>query len=164
MRAHWLYKIIFRFLNGFIVVPAFRLGLGRVVSNPITGRIMLLVLKGRRSKKTRFTPVGYAIIGGKIYCYRGGRLRGAWYLNLMANPYVEVILPNRRLKGYAEEVNDSAERIRAIRQILKNGGLTGFVYGFNPWTAGDDLIEEKMRGIEVVRITPESALEFQQVE
>lgn len=151
----WVYRLFFRLLNSFFVLPAFRIGLGRIVSNPVTGRVMVLVLKGRKTGRTRYTPVGYAIVNGRIYCYRGERSQGTWYLNLLAEPHIEVMLPDRRIRGRAEEVVDDDEKFTALREILKNGGLSGFVYGFNPWRVEEDLLRERLRGVRVIRINPE---------
>lgn len=147
-------RTLFRYLNRFIVVPAFKMGLGRFISNPLTGQVMVLKFRGRRTGKVYYTPVSYASIDGKIYCYQGKRLKGQWYLSLMANPEVEIFLPHSHLSGSAEEVTDSREREIAMRQILKSSGLGSFIYGFNPITASDKLIQEKTRDIPIVRITP----------
>ncbi|MDH7597494.1 MAG: nitroreductase/quinone reductase family protein [Methanothrix sp.] len=158
----WIYRLFFRLLNNLIVVPAFRIGLGRIVSNPVTGRVMVLILKGRRTGRTRYTPVGYAIMNGRIYCYRGERSQGAWYLNLLAEPHLEIMLPDGRIRGHAEEVSDDDDRFTALRQILKNGGLSGLIYGFNPWTVEEGVLRERMRGVTVIRITPEISSSSQQ--
>ncbi len=147
-------KTFFRYFNRFIVVPAFKSGIGWLISNPITGLIMVLRITGRKTGKIYFTPVNYASIGGKIYCYQGRRLKGQWYLNILANPQIEVLLPHRRFQGYAEEVSNEQERINAMRQILKDGGIAGFVYGFNPYDASDRIIREMIRDIPLVRVTP----------
>jgi hypothetical protein len=155
MDAKSISRAIFRHLNRFIIVPAFKMGLGRVLSNPLTGQVMVLKFKGRKTGKTYYTPVSYAAIDGKIYCYQGKRLKGQWYLNLLADPRVEVLLPDGHLLGFAEDVTDCKERADAVRQILKSSGLGGFVYGFNPGTASDKVILEKTRDIPVVRINPQ---------
>lgn len=72
----------------------------------------------------------------------------------MANPEVEILLPDGHVQGLAEEVTDSREHGTAMRQILKSSGLGSVVYGFNPNTASDELVREITRGIPVVRITP----------
>jgi len=148
-----LSRSLFRRFNRFIIVPAFKMGLGRFLSNPLTGQVMVLKFKGRKTGKIYYTPVSYAVIDGKIYCYQGKRLKGQWYLNLKANPKVEMLLPDGHLLGFAEEVINSQERADAMRQILKSSGLGGFIYGFNPRTASDKLIQETIRDIPVVRIT-----------
>jgi hypothetical protein len=153
MNRKLLYRALFRYFNRFIVVPAFKAGLGKFFSNPLTGQVMVLKFRGRRTGKVYHTPVSYASINGKIYCYQGKRLKGQWYLSLMANPEVEIILPDGHLFGFAEEVKDSREREIAMGQILRSSGLGGFIYGFNPFAASDKLIQEKTRDIQVMRIT-----------
>jgi deazaflavin-dependent oxidoreductase (nitroreductase family) len=154
MGGKHFFRAFFRILNRYIIVPAFKRGLGKLVSNPLTCRIMVLKTIGRKTGKVRYTPVSYALIDERIYCYQGKHLKGKWYLNILANPQVEVFLPGRLLIGYAEEVSDQKEVILAIRQILKGSGLGGFLYGFNPFTATDDVLQKKTQGIPVIRIEP----------
>ena len=115
---------------------------------------MVLKTIGRKTGKVRYTPVSYALIDENIYCYQGRHLKGKWYLNILANPQVEVFLPDRLLTGYAQEVRDPKEAALAIRQILKGSGLGSFLYGFNPFTATDDVLSKKIQGIPVIRIKP----------
>ena len=91
---------------------------------------------------------------GILYCYQGKRLKGQWYLSLIANPEVEVLLPDGHLLGFAEEVTDSRGREIAMGQILRSSGIGSSIYGFNPFTASDELIQEKTRDIPVIKITP----------
>ncbi|MGD0954463.1 MAG: hypothetical protein ABR985_19085 [Methanotrichaceae archaeon] len=44
-----------------------------------------------------------------------------------------MLLPSGALTGYAEEVIDQKKAMRAIWEILKNSGLVGYIYGFNPY-------------------------------
>jgi deazaflavin-dependent oxidoreductase (nitroreductase family) len=152
MHTKSIQRTFFRILNRYFVVPAFKRGLGKFVSNPVTGRIMVLKTIGRKTGKIRYTPVNYALIDGSIYCYQGRHLKGKWYLNTLANPRVEMLLPGRLLVGIAEEVRDPKEAAIAILQILKSSGLGGFIYGFNPFTIDDSELETKTRGIPVFRI------------
>jgi len=145
-------RALFRIFNRYIVVPAFQRNLGRFISNPITGNIMVIKTRGRRTGKIRYTPVHHALIGENIYCYQGKHLKGQWYLNVLANPDVEILLPSSALKGHAEVVSDRKEAAIAIRQILKGSGIWAFLYGFNPYTIKDEILEEKVQGIPVIRI------------
>jgi len=154
MDEKYLSRTFFKFLNRYIVVPAFKRGFGKFISNPLTGRIMVLETIGRKTGKIRYTPVSYALIDESIYCYQGRHLKGKWYLNILANPEVELLLPSRLLIGYAEEVSDPKEASQAIRQILKGSGLGGFIYGFNPFTVTDNVLQKKTKGIPVIRIKP----------
>jgi deazaflavin-dependent oxidoreductase (nitroreductase family) len=149
-------RAIFRFVNRFIVVPAFQRGLGRIISNPLKGDIMVLGILGRKTGKIRYTPVSYARIGERVYCYQGKEMKGQWYLNLLANPEVEVLLPSGRFSGHGEEVSDPTEKLKAMRQILKGSGLNSSMYGFDPVAAPDEVVHEKTRDMPVVRITLDS--------
>jgi deazaflavin-dependent oxidoreductase (nitroreductase family) len=144
----------FHYLNRYFMVPTFRLGLGATVGNPFSGYIMVVNTTGRRSGKTRSTPVNYAILNGSVYCMSGWGGISDWYRNLLANPQVELILPSGSLTGTAETVSDPEERRTALRQVLRAAGFAGFLEGFNPITASDEEIEEKIGGLPLVRIRP----------
>lgn len=147
-------RAFFRILNRYIVVPAFESGLGWLISNPITGSIMVLKTTGRKSGITRYAPVNYAQVDGDIYCYQGRRMKGKWYLNILSNPRVEVLLPDRSLIGHAEQIANDREAAYAIREILKSSGLGGFIYGFNPFAITDDELKRKTKGIPIIKIKP----------
>jgi len=144
----------FNRLNKYFMVPAFRLGLGGLIGNPITGYIMVIKAIGRKTGRVRYTPVNYAILDGCIYCMSGFGSGANWYANLLAHPRIELILPGCACWGEAEAVADSAEWSRATRQILQNGGFAGFMLGFNPFTASDDELRQKCQGLPVIRIRP----------
>jgi hypothetical protein len=145
-------RLFFRFVNRFVVVPAFQMGLGRVISNPLTGQIMVLGIAGRKTGKIRYTPASYARIGESVYCYQGRETKGRWYLNLLANPRVEVLLPAGRFSGRGEEVFDTAEKLQAMRLLLKGSGLSRSMYGFDPETAADEVVMQKTGDMHVMRI------------
>lgn len=109
MNSRIISRALFRYFNRFMV-SAFKMGLGRLISNPLMGQVMVLKFRGKRTGKIYYTPVSYATTDGKIYCYQGKRLKGQWYLGLMANPEVEILLPDGHMLGFAEEVIDSRER------------------------------------------------------
>lgn len=144
----------FWFLNRLFMVPAFRLGLGPFMGNPLTGYIMVLRTTGWKSGKERFTPVNYAILDGSIYCLAGFGKGAHWYRNMQAKNGIQIVLPGSSVAGVAEDVDDPEESVRAARQVLKNGGFAGFLLGFNPFTAPDAVVREKIRGLPLVRIRP----------
>ncbi len=147
-------RYIFWFFNKFFMVPIFRLGLGPFFGNPIWGYMMVLKTTGRKSGKTRYSPVNYAIMNDNVYCTAGWGHIADWYRNLMANPNIEVILPGRALAGRAEEVNISTERTTALRKVLQAGGFAGFMLGINQYTASDEKLAEITKEIPLIRITP----------
>ena len=145
---------IFWFLNKFFMVPAFRMGLGSLICNPLTGYIMVIKNIGRKSGKHYHTPTNYAIINGSLYCIAGFGRKAHWYMNIMSSPNVEIMLPGRAISGTAAEVNDPEEALTACKQILKNAGFAGFFEGFNPWRASDKRFKQMLQHAPIVRITP----------
>ncbi len=147
-------KRIFWILNKFLMVPIFRLGLGPLLGSPFGGYVMVLKPIGRKSGKTYYTPVNYAIRKGHVYCVSGGRRTADWFRNLLAHPEIEIILPGGAIFARAEEVSDSVERREAARQVLINAGFAGFFEGYNPRTISDAALEEKISDLPVLRFTP----------
>ena len=145
---------VFGYVNRYFMVPAFRLGLGALIVNPLTGYIMVMKTLGHKTGQVRYAPVNYAIQNGNVYCLAGWGQSSHWYRNLLATPRVELLMPGSSLTGMAEEVTDPDERLSALRQILKNGGLAGFFFGFNPYTTPDNVLAEKCAVIPIVRIRP----------
>jgi deazaflavin-dependent oxidoreductase (nitroreductase family) len=145
---------IFWFINKFFMVPLFRLGLGFLFGNPFSGYILVLKPIGRKSGKTYFTPVNYAIWNGLVYCISGGRRSSDWFRNLLANPEIEIILPGGAIFARAEEVSDPDERRTVIRKVFINAGFAGFFEGFNPRTISDKALQEKTSNLPVLRFQP----------
>jgi len=157
--GHWgttdrAMRRVFGVLNRYWWVPIMRSGLGPLFATPIGGYIMLLKTTGRKSGKTRYAPLDYAIIDGSVYCIAGFGVGTHWYRNIEANPRVEVILPSGSFSGVAETVIDDSERIRALRQVGISGGIPGFGLGVNPRTASDEALREHGATVPVVRVRP----------
>jgi deazaflavin-dependent oxidoreductase (nitroreductase family) len=144
----------FTYLNKFFMVPMFRLGLGAWMGTPFGGYIMMLKVIGRKSGKVRYAPVNYAILDGDVFCIAGFGKVSDWYRNLIANPLIEVLMPGGAISGIAEQVEDHSLRLRAIRQVLINGGFAGFAYGYDPRQASDEQIQASTANVPVIRIRP----------
>jgi len=153
MDANFLRRI-FWYLNKYLMVPAFRLGLGPIMGNPFTGYIMVMKTTGWKTGKQRYTPVNYAILNGKVYYLAGFGKLAHWYRNLQAEPRLELILPGGAMMGTAEEVVGRQERLTVTRQVLKNGGFAGYFFGFSPHSVTDEVLDEATKEIPVIRINP----------
>jgi deazaflavin-dependent oxidoreductase (nitroreductase family) len=105
------------------MLPLARLGVGPLLANPLVGYVAELRTTGRRSGLVRSAPVNYAIIDGAVYCLAGWGHSTHWFVNLRANPHVELHLPGSTIIGHAEEVTDPAEARRAIVRVARNAGI-----------------------------------------
>jgi deazaflavin-dependent oxidoreductase (nitroreductase family) len=134
-------------------VPAIKVGLGPLHSNPLTGPQLLLRTVGRRSGRVREVALGYAIVGGNVYVSAGFGTRTAWLHNLRAEPQVELVLPGAAIAGIAEEVRDPIEADRAWRALIRALGLLG--RGFvGPADLPPAQLAARTAGLPLVRIRP----------
>ena len=139
--------------NKYVIVPALKMGLGRYVSNPFTGYLMILRTRGRKSGEMRDAPLGYTIVGEYVYCVAGFGRQTHWVQNVLADPNVEVILPSRSFSGLAEEVTDEAERGRVLPPLLRSmGAIAGMMGMGNPWRDAPEAIAARCEGMPLVRV------------
>lgn len=74
---------------------------------PVFGRmVLLLTTTGRKSGLPRVTPLQYEENDGVIYVASARGTRADWFLNILADPRIEVRVKNRRFSGIAEPVTD----------------------------------------------------------
>ena len=131
----------FKYFNRFMLLN-WRLGLGPAINMwpPVGGRIMVLTTIGRKSGLPRRTPLNYAIVGGELYCTAGFGGISDWYRNILANPAVEVWLPEGWWAGVAEEVPDGAARLPLLREVLIGSGIVAPLFGLNPRVLSDEAL------------------------
>ena len=144
----------FLILNGRFMAPALRLGLGRLIGNPFTGHILLLRTRGRKTGLLREAPLGYVLRDGAAWVVAGYGEPTPWYRNLVADPDVEVILPDRRFHGRAEPVTDDAEWLVAYRALLGSFGVIGRGVVGDVSKLGDAELLARHRALPVIRIRP----------
>jgi deazaflavin-dependent oxidoreductase (nitroreductase family) len=143
----------FNGVNKYFSVPALKMGLGRYVSNPLTGYLMILRTRGRKSGEMRDAPLGYTVVGEYVYCVAGFGRRTHWFQNVLADPRVEVILPGRSFSGLADEVIDPEERRRVLLPLLRSMGVVAGMVGMgNPWRDSPEEIARKCEGMPLVRV------------
>jgi deazaflavin-dependent oxidoreductase (nitroreductase family) len=143
----------FNALNKYVSVPALKAGLGRYMSTPLMGYLMILRTRGRKSGEMRDAPLGYCVVGDAVYLIAGFGRKTHWFQNVNADPRVEVILPSQAFSGLAEEVTDMAERRRVLPILLRSMGLVAVSLGMgNPWQMTPDEMEAKCQGLPLVRV------------
>jgi deazaflavin-dependent oxidoreductase (nitroreductase family) len=103
---------LFRFLPPRL---AYSIGLGSIAGRAV----LLLTTVGRRSGLPRVTPLLYDEIDGIIYVGSARGEKADWYRNLQANPNVEVTVGSRRLRGYADSINDPLQVANFLEKRLK---------------------------------------------
>jgi len=90
----------------------YAIGLG-----PIYGRlVLLLTTTGRKSGKSRVTPLQYEEIDGDIYIGSARGTKSDWYRNIVINPKVIVRIKSRQFEGKAEPITDE-KRIADFLEI-----------------------------------------------
>jgi deazaflavin-dependent oxidoreductase (nitroreductase family) len=103
--------------------------------------VMLLITRGRKSGKLRYTPIGYFRIGGVIHIFSAWGRPSQWYKNLLANPDdVAIQIGMRRMAVRARALEDPAEMQRTLAQfVTESPKEAGYLFG---WDAGHDHIED----------------------
>jgi deazaflavin-dependent oxidoreductase (nitroreductase family) len=143
----------FNGMNKYVSVPALEMGLGRYVSTPLTGYLMILRTRGRKSGAWRDAPLGYVVIGDAVYCIAGFGGRTHWYRNILGDPHVQVLLPGRSFSGLAEEVVDAGERAAVLPPLIKSMGLIAYGFGLgNPYAQSPVELARRCAGFPLVRI------------
>jgi deazaflavin-dependent oxidoreductase (nitroreductase family) len=148
----------FRWLNRSMLLH-WRLGLGPFANRrELSGQIMVLVHVGRKTGRTRRTPVNYAIVDGDVYCTAGFGQVADWYRNLLANPQVELWLPHGWWAGVAEDISDSPDRLSLLRQVLYASGFAARLAGIDPLGMTDQELEAVSRPYRLIRVRRTHAL------
>ena len=134
-----------RYLNPFMVL-LWRLGLGRWFNAwpDVGGQIMVIVHTGRKTGARRLSPVNYALAEGDVYALAGFGRVSDWYLNLRADPEVELWLPEGRWRAVAEDVSEDPRRLQLVRQVMIASGFAARVFGLDP---------RPMSDLELARVT-----------
>jgi deazaflavin-dependent oxidoreductase (nitroreductase family) len=124
----------FKGLNKFILL-LWRLRMGWLLNAlpRFLGRYMVLIHIGRKTGKTRQTPVNYAPQEGVYYCTAAFGKRSHWYQNIMAQPDIQVWLPDGRYHAHASDITESADAPEILRAVLLNSGFAASLFeGLRP--------------------------------
>jgi deazaflavin-dependent oxidoreductase (nitroreductase family) len=133
---------VFRVMNRFMVFM-WKIRLGKMINMWPAGfgRIMVIKHRGRKSGREFLTPVNYAIVDGEIYCTAGFGPVSDWYRNMLANPQIELWLPEGKRSACAEDISDSPRRLFLLRQAIIASGFAAPLFGINPRKLNDEQLE-----------------------
>ena len=125
------------------MVFMWKIGMGKWINfwPAVIGRIMVIKHRGRKSGREYLTPVNYAIVDGEVYCTAGFGSISDWYRNMLANPDIELWLPEGKRKAYAEDISDSPNRLFLMRQVLIASGFAAPLFGINPKKLSDEQLD-----------------------
>jgi deazaflavin-dependent oxidoreductase (nitroreductase family) len=143
----------FKYFNRFMLLM-WRLGLGSMLNRgpSLAGRYMVITHIGRKSRMKRRTPVNYALVDDEIYCTAGFGSGSDWYRNLIANPQVEVWLPDGWWAGIAEEVTHPEARLPLLREVLIGSGFAALAAGVDPGKMADEELDAATKEYRLIRI------------
>ncbi|MCW5850365.1 MAG: nitroreductase family deazaflavin-dependent oxidoreductase [Anaerolineae bacterium] len=143
----------FKYFNRFMVL-LWRLGLGGWVNMwpDVGGRIMVIAHTGRKSGKRRLQPLNYAVVDDAIYCVAGFGRVSDWYRNVIAQPHVEVWLPDGWWAADAEDVSDSPQRLPLLRQVIIASGFAGRLAGLDAQGMSDAEFDRLTRSYRLLRL------------
>jgi deazaflavin-dependent oxidoreductase (nitroreductase family) len=148
---------IFHSMNHFMVF-LWKIGLGRMMNAwpAVGGRIMVIHHCGRKSGREYLTPVNYAIVDHEIYVTAGFGSGTDWYRNILANPDIQLWLPEGRRRAHACDVSDSPSRVRLLRAVIIASGLAGPLLGVDQKKLTDEQIEKMGKDYRLIHFTLES--------
>ena len=119
---------------------------------------MVIKHTGRKTGTTYHTPVNYTLVDGDIYCTAGFGKISDWYRNILANPEVEVWLPDSRWTGTAQDVTRDDNSHFIFRQVLIASGFAGPLFGVNPKQLSDLDLINLLESYRLIRIKPSNAV------
>ena len=136
------------------VVLMWKLGMGKLINccPSLFGHTMVISAQGGAQ-----TPVNYYSKGEYLYCTSAFGLDPDWYLGLIANPQVEVWLPDGWYTGKAELVSDPGEHTEMLREVLMANGLAAQLFaGLSPREMDEEQFAQAAEEYRLVRISRQS--------
>ena len=117
-----LYSLRFKLIIWFSRThkTVLRISVGRLMQNILGLNMLLLSTRGRRTGQCRKTPLLYMKDGDKYYCvasFAGSHKHPQWFLNLVANPNVHLLVKRRTLTAIAH-VTSGQERDKAWAMLV----------------------------------------------
>ena len=133
---------VFHAMNHFMVF-LWKIGLGKAINiwPAGFGRIMVIKHRGRKSGKEYLTPINYALVDGEIYGTAGFGSISDWYRNMLANPRIELWLPEGKRTACAHDISDSPNRLFLLRQVIIASGFAARLFGINPDKLSDEQLD-----------------------
>jgi deazaflavin-dependent oxidoreductase (nitroreductase family) len=121
-----------------IIAFLYRIGILNLFG--VSRTVMLLITKGCKTGKTRYTPIGYFDIGGSRYLISAWGTNTGWYKNMMANPdniWIQVRSDRQHVQPVL--LKDPQEVLEVLKTlIVESPEVAKYLIG---WDAQTDRIE-----------------------
>jgi deazaflavin-dependent oxidoreductase (nitroreductase family) len=118
---------------------------------------MVITHTGRVSGKRYRTPVNFTVVNGEVYCTAGFGKIADWYRNIMANPQVEIWLPQGWWSGRAVDISGAANHLELMRHVILASGFAGPMFGVNVETLDDESLAKITESYRLIHIEREKA-------
>jgi deazaflavin-dependent oxidoreductase (nitroreductase family) len=100
----------------------------------INRTVMLLITRGCKTGKIRYTPIGYFDISGKRYLISAWGKNTGWFRNLTANPkevWIQIGLKRQPVKPVL--LQDKGEMLSVLEAlILESPDTARYLFGWDP--------------------------------
>ncbi len=142
-----------------LVVLLWKLGWGKLLNccPALFGRTLVIGQPGRGTGSPNQTAANYISQGDLIYCAPIFGGTSDWYLNVIANPQVEIWLPDGWYAGSAEIVEEAEERAGMLRKLLTASGLAAPLFtGIDPQRMDEERFRAASASYHLLRISRQS--------
>lgn len=146
-----------------VVITLWRLGLGRLFNlwPAVIGRIMVIKHYDLKNGTSIYTAVNFIERDSGIYCVAHREVNSEWIQNIMANPQVEVWLPDGWYAGQADAVEYSEDRLELLRSVFSGNPIPAKIAGIDPELedAVFEMASENYQLVRVIRQSPRTGVD-----
>jgi len=146
--------VVFKYANS-AAVTLWKMGLGKLINlfPAAFGKTLVVDFSRHGAKSPTHMPLVYYAQGDVLYCTAFWNAQPDWYLNVIANPQVEIWLADGWYTAKAELVGDEVEREQIMPMLIKNGGA---VFTLKEKIGWKNLLEGEQGEFPLLRIKRQS--------
>lgn len=120
----------------------------------VSGRLLVVTVRGRRTGAVYRIPVGYVEVDDRILVGTGG----TWYRNMRGGGPVELLVRGQRVTAAAEVIDDVEVAAQLYGPVIAHNPVHGRYVGIALLPDGtpdrEDLEAAYARGVRLLRFTP----------
>ncbi len=142
-----------------LMVLLWKMGLGKLINSwpALFGSTLVISQPAGSSGSALLTPLHYFSQGEWIYCTTFIEKKTDWALNVIANPQVEIWLPDGWYAGRAEIVEEGEERAAMLSKLLAgSGAVAQYLCGIHPLGVEEEKLREATADLRLLRVSRQS--------